>query len=66
MAWQYTSPEVTVKVFKMYCLSNTMDETDDVLWNDSEELGIFGVSVRNMKALTVKVETVTLVRIDRI
>jgi hypothetical protein len=39
MAWQCTSPEVTVKGFKTYCIYSTMDETDDVLWNDSEEIG---------------------------
>jgi len=39
-----------------------VDETDDdMLWNGSEEVGILGVSVRNMKALTVKMETVILI-----
>jgi len=36
MAWQYISPEVTVKSFKKCCISNAMHETDDMLWNDSE------------------------------
>ena len=31
-----------------------------------ERMGILGVSVRKMKALTVKTETVTLVKADRI
>jgi hypothetical protein len=38
-AWQRISPEVTVKGFKKCCISNTMDETNDVLWNGSEEDG---------------------------
>jgi hypothetical protein len=39
MAWQCSSLEVTVKGFKGYCISSTTDETDGVLWNDSEEDG---------------------------
>jgi hypothetical protein len=40
MAWQHSSPEVTVKCFKKYCVSNAVDGTDDnMLWNDSEEAG---------------------------
>jgi hypothetical protein len=43
-----------------------MDETDDMLWNGSEEDGNVK-HVRKIKALTVKVETVTLVgKVDRI
>jgi hypothetical protein len=38
MAWQWTTPEVTVKGFKMYCVSNTVDETNDILWNGSVEV----------------------------
>jgi len=39
MAWQYISPEVTVKGFKC-CIANTMDEIDDdKLRNSSEEGG---------------------------
>ena len=34
------SPEVIVKVFKKCHISNTMDETDDALWNDNEEDGV--------------------------
>jgi hypothetical protein len=33
------SPEVIVKVFKKCHISNTMDKTDDMLWNDKEEDG---------------------------
>jgi hypothetical protein len=39
MAWHRISPEVTVKVFKMCCISNAISETDDMLWNVSEEIG---------------------------
>jgi len=39
-----------------------MDGTDDdMLWNCSEEGGNVGVSVRKLKALTVKIETATLI-----
>ena len=47
-----------MKVFKKCCISNVTDGTDnDMLWNGSEENG----NVRKMKALTVKMETVTLI-----
>jgi hypothetical protein len=36
-----------------------MDETDEMLWNGSEEGG--NVNVRKVKALTVKMETLTLI-----
>jgi len=40
-----------------------MDEADnDILWSDSKRMGVLGVSVRKMKALTV---TVTLTGKDR-
>ena len=40
MAWYCISPEVTVKFFKMCCISNTINETDDDMsWNVSEEIG---------------------------
>jgi hypothetical protein len=60
-AWQHISPEVTVKGFKKCCISSAVDGTDDdMLGNDSEEDGDVK-SVRKMKALTVKMETVTLI-----
>jgi len=37
-AWQHVSPEVTVKGFKMCCISDPTDETD-MLRNGSEEDG---------------------------
>ena len=58
MAWQHISPEETEKGFKKCCISNAMDETDDMLWNGSKEDG----DVRSeWEGLTVKVETVTLI-----
>jgi len=39
-----------------------MDGTDDdILWNGGEEVGMLRVSVKKMKALTVKMEAVTLI-----
>ena len=32
MAWHHISPGVTVKVFNMCCISNAVNETDDMLW----------------------------------
>jgi hypothetical protein len=45
--------------FKKCCISNAMDETDGMLWNGSQEDGNVR-SVGEMKALTVKMKTVTL------
>jgi hypothetical protein len=40
MAWQRSSPVVTVKAFKKCCISNSVDEANyDMLWNGSEEDG---------------------------
>jgi hypothetical protein len=66
MVWQRILPAVTVKGFEKCCISNAVDGTDDMLWNDSEEdkMGK-GMSVRKMKALTVEIETVTLIGKDR-
>jgi hypothetical protein len=38
-AWQCISLEVTAKGFKKCCVSNVMDETDDMSWNGREEGG---------------------------
>jgi len=38
-----------------------MRHDDDMLWNGGKDVRILGVSVRKMKALTVKMETVTLI-----
>jgi hypothetical protein len=60
MAWQHISPEVIVKCYKKCCISNAVDETDDVLWHVCAEDGN-PKSVRMMKALSVKMETVTVI-----
>jgi hypothetical protein len=61
MAWQCTSPEVILKGFKGWCMSNAVGETEhDVMWNDSEGDG-YVRSVRKMEALTVKMETETMI-----
>ena len=39
MAWQCISPDVNVKGFKKCCTYTAVDETDDMLWNGSEEEG---------------------------
>ena len=39
MAPQRISPEVTVKCCQKCCISSPTDETDDMLWNGSEEDG---------------------------
>jgi len=58
MAWQRFSPKVNVKNFKKSYISNAVDENDEgMLWNESKEDG----DVRNMKALTVEMVTVTLI-----
>jgi hypothetical protein len=61
-AWQQTSPEVTMMGFKKCCTSSVMDEMDDyvMLWNGSEGDGNVR-TVRKMKALTVKMERVTVI-----
>jgi len=38
-----------------------MRAEDYMLWKESEEMGILGVSVRKMKALTVRVAAITLI-----
>jgi hypothetical protein len=51
---------VTVKGFQKCSISSAVDETDDdKLWNDGKEDGNVR-NARQMKALTVKMETVTL------
>jgi hypothetical protein len=54
------SPEVIVKGFKKCCITNAVDENYDMLWNCSEEDEVVR-SVRKKKALTVKMEQVTLI-----
>jgi len=66
-AWQCISPEVSVKGIKECCVSIAADETDDgMLWKGIEEDGnVRSVCVRKMKALTMKMETETLIGKDR-
>jgi len=61
MAWQRVLPEVNVNGFKKCCISNAVDGTaDDMLWNGRyEDRNVR--SVRKMKTLTVKMETVTMI-----
>jgi len=48
------------RILEKCCICNAVDETDnDRLWNDSEENGDIR-SECTMKALTVKMKTVTL------
>jgi len=55
MPWQHISPEVIVKCY----ISTAMDGTHD----DSCGMAVkrMGISVRKMKALTVMIETGTLI-----
>jgi len=60
-AWQHVSPEVTVMIFKKCCMSSGMDETAVCCGMTVKRMEMLGVSVRKVKALTVKTETVTLI-----
>jgi hypothetical protein len=62
-AWQHIALEVTVKGFKKCHIFTAVDGTDDdVLWKGSEEDGdVKRECVREMKALNVKMVTVTLI-----
>jgi len=65
-AKQHISPEVTVKGFKKCYIYNAVGGTD----NDScgmavKRMRMLEVSVRKIKVLTVKMETVTLIGIGR-
>jgi hypothetical protein len=61
-AWQHISPHVIVKDFKC----SAEDETDDdKLWNGSEEDGNIRCECEEVKALTVEMETVTLIGTGR-
>jgi hypothetical protein len=59
-AWHCISPKVIVKGFKNCCMSNTMDGTDDdICGMGVKRIGRLEVSVRKMKALIVKMGTIT-------
>ena len=51
-----------MKGFKKCCMSSAVDETDDICCRMAvKRIRMLGVSVRKMKALAMKMETVTLV-----
>jgi hypothetical protein len=57
-AWQHISPVVIVKDVRKCCISRSVDGTDDdICGMIVKRMGMLGVSVRKMKALTVKTET---------
>jgi hypothetical protein len=56
-AWQCISPQVIMKGFKKCCISIALMISCGMPVN---RMGMLGESVRKMKALTVKLETVTL------
>jgi len=65
--WQHILPEVIVQGFEECHISSVLDETDDsMLWNDSEEVGVAATSVRKMKALIVKTDTVETMKVERV
>jgi len=59
--WQHISPEMTVKGIKKCSISNAVGGTDDSCGMAVKRMRMLGVSVRNMKALTVKMKMVTLI-----
>jgi hypothetical protein len=47
-----------VNVFKKSCIFKAKDKTDDnMLWNDSDNMAMEGVSVWKMKVVTAKMKT---------
>jgi hypothetical protein len=61
-AWQGMSPEVNVNGLKKCCISSVvgMGLVMICCGMKVKRMGMLGVSVRRMKAMTVKMETVTL------
>ena len=56
-----------VKGANKCCTSNAMDGTnDDSCGMAVKRMGMLGMSVKKMKAITMKMDTVTLVKTDRI
>jgi hypothetical protein len=62
----HISPEVFVKSIKKCCISNVMDGTNDSCGMAVKRMGILGVNVKMMKAITMKMDTVTLIGKDGI
>jgi hypothetical protein len=56
-AWQCVTPEVIVKSFKKCCMSSALECYGMAV----KRMRILGESVRKMKALTLKMETVTMI-----
>jgi len=54
-----------VQGFNKCCLPIAVGETDDSCGITVRRMGMLGVSVRKMKALIVKLETVTLIGSSR-
>jgi len=53
---------MVVKGCKEACISTAVDENDDdMLWNGWKRMGMLEVSMRKTKALTEKMEIVTLI-----
>jgi hypothetical protein len=51
-----------MKGIKKCYISSAVDGTDvDMLWNGSKRMGMLGLSVRKLKAMTVKMEPVALI-----
>jgi hypothetical protein len=66
MACQCTSTEVHVKGVKQCCMSNAMKGTNvDSCGMAVQRMGISGVSAREIKALTTKMEAVTPIGKDK-
>jgi hypothetical protein len=66
-AWQCISPAAFVEACKQCCISNELDWTDgDTLWNESKEKGVLAVGVKKVKALTVRMETLQTVKMERV
>jgi len=64
--WQRILSEVIVQGFEECHISSALDETDDnMLWNDSEKVGVAATYVRKMKALFVKTDTVETMKVER-
>jgi hypothetical protein len=60
-AWQCISPKVTVQSFKQCCIYNEMDETMMLCIGMTVKRMEMLVSVRKMKALSMKMELLTLI-----
>jgi len=66
-AWQCISLAAIVEAFKQCCISSELDGTlDDMLWNDSKEKWVLTLSVRKVKALTVRIDTLQTMKMERV